>query len=720
MNAAMPPAKRARRSSHTAEPRVGGVVADAARGKSLTARQGSKTIQSTQLKQQDCVNTNTKQREGSDGEQVLSKQPSEALAARTASRKPSQRSKQAPARLQDSVYASSASSSSDDDADDEADSEGGTSDGDADDEQQPSQQQQQNKRQHRRQQEDDQRVPAGQQKSKQQRRHGQRGQSGTLQKQIYHVDGTSQSRGRAASGSAATHGTGRQQQPAVADTKKGNAVAVKGSPASRRSNAAEGRVSGSGASDQAEGPEQQQRKRGRLFKATSAAAAGDARPAPQLQQHRPGKLIKSSTKPTNGAAAAASVKHKAGTPSIAKSAAVPKGGRAAVAKSQPGRGSAHAPADPSSPGNSAKTAKRKHNQLSKSPPAAAAADKRGRRRPIKGPLASVLAAENTIGPGSSNTTTSTRGVGGANRPIKELTSYHQAVRRVNHQIQRISTEEHLLQTYAADGWKGASREKVRLTDELRRAELTVARCKEVIRQSLRYCEAVSDSEVIPKEAVDSDGEVDVSDIFCAKCKESRSSDDNDLVLCDGPCNRAYHECCLQPRLVAADIPEDEGWLCPACDAKMDILHQINDYFGTEYEIETSWQDLFNESPEEQEALRLARLKSGSLESPRAAAGAMAAAVAAVMANGTSAGGQSKPRTYADLMAAEWPSDEDDEDYSSDSGGSSGAVVKRRKLSRRRVQTVDYKQLHEQLFGFAAFDGDDDVFREEEDEDYESP
>jgi hypothetical protein len=107
-----------------------------------------------------------------------------------------------------------------------------------------------------------------------------------------------------------------------------------------------------------------------------------------------------------------------------------------------------------------------------------------------------------------------------------------------------------------------------LTDELRRAELTVARCKEVIRQSLRYCQAVSDSEVIPQDAVDSEGEVDVSDIFCAKCKESSSSDDNDLVLCDGPCNRAFHECCLHPRLVAADLPEDEGWLCPACDAKV--------------------------------------------------------------------------------------------------------------------------------------------------------
>jgi hypothetical protein len=32
--------------------------------------------------------------------------------------------------------------------------------------------------------------------------------------------------------------------------------------------------------------------------------------------------------------------------------------------------------------------------------------------------------------------------------------------------------------------------------------------------------------------------------------------------------RALHEQCVEPRLVAADIPEDEGWLCPACDAKV--------------------------------------------------------------------------------------------------------------------------------------------------------
>lgn len=43
---------------------------------------------------------------------------------------------------------------------------------------------------------------------------------------------------------------------------------------------------------------------------------------------------------------------------------------------------------------------------------------------------------------------------------------------------------------------------------------------------------------------------------------------NDIVLCDGPCDRAYHEQCLQPPLDASTLPEDQPWLCPACTAKV--------------------------------------------------------------------------------------------------------------------------------------------------------
>ena len=44
--------------------------------------------------------------------------------------------------------------------------------------------------------------------------------------------------------------------------------------------------------------------------------------------------------------------------------------------------------------------------------------------------------------------------------------------------------------------------------------------------------------------------------------------DNDIILCDGMCNRAYHVRCLVPPVDPEALPEDEGWLCPACDRKV--------------------------------------------------------------------------------------------------------------------------------------------------------
>jgi len=39
--------------------------------------------------------------------------------------------------------------------------------------------------------------------------------------------------------------------------------------------------------------------------------------------------------------------------------------------------------------------------------------------------------------------------------------------------------------------------------------------------------------------------------------------------------------------------------------------------------------------------------------------------------------------------------------------------------RRAAGQVDYRLLHEQMFGFAAFDADEDLFREDDDEDFDS-
>lgn len=35
-------------------------------------------------------------------------------------------------------------------------------------------------------------------------------------------------------------------------------------------------------------------------------------------------------------------------------------------------------------------------------------------------------------------------------------------------------------------------------------------------------------------------------------------------------------------------PEDEGWLCPVCDCKLECLDAVNAYFGTSYGMEDHW------------------------------------------------------------------------------------------------------------------------------------
>jgi hypothetical protein len=42
---------------------------------------------------------------------------------------------------------------------------------------------------------------------------------------------------------------------------------------------------------------------------------------------------------------------------------------------------------------------------------------------------------------------------------------------------------------------------------------------------------------IPKQLFDADGGLEERYIFCARCGKNTADDDNDIVLCDGPCNR---------------------------------------------------------------------------------------------------------------------------------------------------------------------------------------
>lgn len=171
--------------------------------------------------------------------------------------------------------------------------------------------------------------------------------------------------------------------------------------------------------------------------------------------------------------------------------------------------------------------------------------------------------------------------------------YDKALGRMKGQMSRFRQEQALIMAYDADGWNGASREKVKPHTEIARARLSIAKCLETIRDCIRICDEAGGDKSIPLECFDEEGELDADSIFCGKCLTSDSTDDNDIILCDGVCDRAYHMKCVFPPLDVSVLEDtsDEGWLCPACDRKIDMIDEINDEFGTDYDYEESWEKI---------------------------------------------------------------------------------------------------------------------------------
>jgi len=157
-------------------------------------------------------------------------------------------------------------------------------------------------------------------------------------------------------------------------------------------------------------------------------------------------------------------------------------------------------------------------------------------------------------------------------------------------------EQSLIQAYASDGWKGQSSEKIRPEKELERAKAEILRCKLRIREAFRNMDSLLSEGKIDDSLFDSEGEISSEDIFCAICGSKHVTLKNDIILCDGACDRGFHQKCLNPPLLAEDIPpDDEGWLCPACDCKLDCIDVLNELQGSTLAIHDSWEKVFPES-----------------------------------------------------------------------------------------------------------------------------
>lgn len=174
--------------------------------------------------------------------------------------------------------------------------------------------------------------------------------------------------------------------------------------------------------------------------------------------------------------------------------------------------------------------------------------------------------------------------------------FSQIRKRVRYILNRMNYEQSLIEAYASEGWKNQSLDKIRPEKELERAKSEILRCKLRIREVFQNIDSLLSKGKIDESLFDSEGEISCEDIFCATCGSKNATLGNDIILCDGACDRGFHQNCLNPPLRTEDIPMgDEGWLCPACDCKLDCIDLINELQGSDISIEDPWEKVFPEA-----------------------------------------------------------------------------------------------------------------------------
>ncbi|CAK9329869.1 unnamed protein product [Citrullus colocynthis] len=177
----------------------------------------------------------------------------------------------------------------------------------------------------------------------------------------------------------------------------------------------------------------------------------------------------------------------------------------------------------------------------------------------------------------------------------ELDEASRLQRRTRYLIIKMKAEQNLIDAYSGEGWKGQSREKIRPEKELQRAMKQILKYKLGIRDAIRQLDLLGSVGCIEDSVIGPDGSVYHEHIFCAKCKLREAFPDNDIILCDGTCNCAFHQKCLDPPLDTKNIPPgDQGWFCKFCECKMEILEGMNAHLGTRFSLNISWEDVFKE------------------------------------------------------------------------------------------------------------------------------
>ena len=156
------------------------------------------------------------------------------------------------------------------------------------------------------------------------------------------------------------------------------------------------------------------------------------------------------------------------------------------------------------------------------------------------------------------------------------------------QLSALRRSQAYLDTYTLDGWRSSNQEKLKPIAELAKKREDIFFRKLKVRElfeKLNYDEKKLEKFKCKE---DEDGEIECEDVVCCECGSGEcNEEENDVVFCDGYCDLAYHMKCVKPPLKPEDIPKgDEGWLCPLCDCRVDVIYYLNLDYDQRLDIET--------------------------------------------------------------------------------------------------------------------------------------
>eukprot|EP01025_Chloroclados_australasicus_P040504 TRINITY_DN4232_c0_g1_i12.p1 TRINITY_DN4232_c0_g1~~TRINITY_DN4232_c0_g1_i12.p1 ORF type:complete len:342 (-),score=20.45 TRINITY_DN4232_c0_g1_i12:499-1524(-) len=179
------------------------------------------------------------------------------------------------------------------------------------------------------------------------------------------------------------------------------------------------------------------------------------------------------------------------------------------------------------------------------------------------------------------------------QPI-QIQVYQKLLAKAKSQISKIVQLLHLVETYQYRSWKN-SKQSTELTKEIEQAKNQIAQCVEIIRGVLRYCDECEGDSKLDESLFSRKGEIFCEDIQCCRCETKTVASNyaaDDVVLCDADdCRRAYHTKCINPQVDLQQLKDGEGWMCPSCDCKFDIMCSLWTTFDTSYEVNTPWYEV---------------------------------------------------------------------------------------------------------------------------------